>query len=150
MPISILGMQELANNLKKYGEVGNAALEAGLDSAAVVLRDAIQDRAPIDNTGKIKHPAYGNNGYVPLRKVRRSGFLYKSIVIQKLESKELADGAPTIRIGPSKGAYYGYFLEFGTAKMPKHPFVRPAYDMASGEALEAAKRAISNILSGDK
>jgi len=39
-----------------------------------------------------------------------------------------------------KGAWYWHFVEFGTVKMPAHPFIRPAFDAVKDEALNEFKR----------
>lgn len=52
-----------------------------------------------------------------------------------------------IMIGISRRAYYWKFLEFGTYKMSARPFVRPAFDSRSKDALtkfvDAARIAVS-------
>lgn len=48
--------------------------------------------------------------------------------------------------GPEKGAakvratkFYGLFHEFGTSKMPAHPFMRPAFDEHKNDVVELAR-----------
>jgi HK97 gp10 family phage protein len=41
-----------------------------------------------------------------------------------------------VRIGPDPDHFYGRFLETGTSKMAAQPFLRPALDTKSKEALD--------------
>lgn len=40
-----------------------------------------------------------------------------------------------VAIGPAKGFFYGFFLEFGTVKMGAQAFVRPAFDSGVARAV---------------
>lgn len=64
-----------------------------------------------------------------------------------------------VAIGPTKQGFYGSFLELGTATMAAQPFVRPALDEKSSEALQRlsddlwvslASRGISRSVSSDE
>ena len=46
-----------------------------------------------------------------------------------------------IAIGPSKGAFYGGFQEYGTSRHPAQPFARPAFDTL-------VQRAVRDISAG--
>ncbi len=43
--------------------------------------------------------------------------------------------ATTVVIGPARGFFYGYYLEFGTVKMGAQPFMRPAFDSQKDRTL---------------
>lgn len=45
----------------------------------------------------------------------------------------------TVAIGPVKGFFYGYYLEFGTVKMGARPFMRPAFDSQKDRTLALIK-----------
>lgn len=45
-------------------------------------------------------------------------------------------------------AFYGRFVEYGTARMPAHPFLRPAYEAKKAEALQAAQASFARSLGG--
>jgi HK97 gp10 family phage protein len=47
----------------------------------------------------------------------------------------LTGGEAYVGVSWQGNAFYGRFLEFGTAKMAARPFLRPAFDARSGEAL---------------
>ncbi len=74
-------------------------------------------------------------GYAP----KKTGTLKKSI---KIRNNKSARGITSFKIGPTndkkKGTdvFYGRFQEFGTSKMPAHPFMRPAYDESEKEVLD--------------
>jgi HK97 gp10 family phage protein len=46
-------------------------------------------------------------------------------------------GKRTRRIDP-RDAYYWFFVEFGTARTPARPFLRPAFDSLKDQAIAAA------------
>ncbi|HCU0624715.1 TPA: hypothetical protein OUF10_004715, partial [Enterobacter hormaechei] len=57
----------------------------------------------------------------------------------------------TMKANNPRNAFYWRFVEIGTANMPAHPFVRPAYDTREEEAASAAiarmNQAIDEVLS---
>ena len=66
------------------------------------------------------------------------------IVIDPLTDAELdradefvGDNAAVL-VGPERKFFYGYFLEYGTSKMPAQPFMRPAVDSKARPALSVA------------
>lgn len=65
------------------------------------------------------------------------------IVIDALTDAELDRGDlqgahAAVLIGPEKRFFYGYFLEFGTAKMGPQAFMRPAFDTKVRPAMTVA------------
>lgn len=56
---------------------------------------------------------------------------------------DIGEHAAAVAIGPSKDAFYGHFIEYGTAPHDNHPgtpakpFARPAFDEMKGEALKS-------------
>lgn len=46
---------------------------------------------------------------------------------------------PRVRIQPHPKLWYGRFQEYGTSKMPAHPFLRPALDAGKKEAVSIFK-----------
>ena len=72
-----------------------------------------------------------NRKYGPLRKSIR-----KSASTPRGQNNYTAE----VKVGPSNRAYYGRFLELGTSKMAAHPFLRPAFESKSQEALDIFRR----------
>ncbi len=63
------------------------------------------------------------------------GDLRRSIIVsQRLTAAAYAGAEPKadaeerVYIGPTAEGFYGFWLEFGTHKMPAEPFMRPAWD----------------------
>jgi len=59
-----------------------------------------------------------------------TGALKKSLKIRALKKRRYSHG---VMVATSEGwfkgdEFYGAFVEFGTSKMPPHPFMRPAFD----------------------
>jgi HK97 gp10 family phage protein len=62
-----------------------------------------------------------------------------------LAGRGLSDGGMTVYVGPaSPDGFYGHMIEFGTVNAPAYPFMRPAFDMAQGAALNA----VTTVLRG--
>ena len=79
-----------------------------------------------------------------------SGALARSITIRLMKSTTVAH--ERVRIGPAWAVYnkdkveYGRFSEFGTSRMPAHPFLRPALDAGRNEALRIFKAEMRKAL----
>lgn len=66
------------------------------------------------------------------------GNLRRSIVRKRLKGRkyaELTGGEAFVGVSWQGDAYYGRFLEFGTSTVAARPFLRPAFDARSAEAL---------------
>jgi len=66
------------------------------------------------------------------------GNLRKNIARVRLKGRKYASvtgGEAYVGVSWRGDAYYGRFLEFGTSRMPARPFLRPAFDARSNEAL---------------
>ncbi len=63
--------------------------------------------------------------------------------VRSLEGVRLAETEAAVAIGPEKGFFYGWFIEFGWVHHPQaRPFVRTAYEALKGSALEAIGRSL--------
>ncbi|MGF7429586.1 HK97 gp10 family phage protein [Thermoanaerobacterium thermosaccharolyticum] len=114
--VEVIGSKEILFKLRSLEEASSEILEKAASSAAEVVKDAASKKAP-----------------------RRTGKLARSMVYK---TKEKSKTGVEIVIGPDKDAFYGLFHEYGTSKMPAHPFLRPALD----ENGEKIKRTIANKL----
>lgn len=127
--VKIEGLSELGARMKTLtSDVNNRIARAATAAGAVVIRNAAQQKVPVD-----------------------SGNLKKNIIVKRLpkgESPLTSEHIVTVRKGKLtskqkssglKDAYYGSFVEYGTAKMPAQPFMRPAYDQNKEKAAEAIK-----------
>lgn len=134
--VRVAGLKELGERMKGVSEdvnrrIGRAAVAAG----AKVIADSARTKAPVD-----------------------TGNLRKNIITKRLppgESQLTSEYIVTVRKGKItkkqkdrgiKDAFYGRFVEFGTAKTPAQPFLRPAYDENKEKAVEAIKERIATRL----
>lgn len=123
LDIKVLGLDELARQLKTLPEkLAKNGLRAAVNAGAEVIRKDAANRAPVA-TGRLKKAIYkkqirekSNNNQQTFFVGARSGKKYR----QK-----------------NQDAYYWRFLEFGKAKMPAQPFLRPAFDTNKTRAVEA-------------
>lgn len=134
--VKVEGLRELGERMKGLSEdMNNRIARAATAAGAVVIRDAAKQKAPV-----------------------RTGNLKKNIIVKRLpkgESSLTSEHIVTVRKGKLtkkqqasglNDAFYAQFVEYGTAKMPAQPFLRPAYDQNKEKAVQAIKDRISKRL----
>jgi len=57
-------------------------------------------------------------------------------------------GSAAVAVGPAKGYFWGYFLEFGTVTARPYPFMRPAFDGNTTAALAGLSADLWRALAG--
>lgn len=121
MTFEIEGTGELEKQLEKIGKsLEDKRLEPIMLARAEKVRDRIIQKAPLGPTGNLRRS--------PIAKLlsRRAG--YPTTAIAGIDRK----------IAP-----HAHLVEFGTVKMPAHPFFRPAVDemrdVIMGEIREECK-----------
>lgn len=125
LDMKVEGLKELADKLRGMGpDLSRNALRAAVRAGASTVRAEAINMAPQD-TGRLRRAIY-------LKHIReKSGAhqqtFYVSVRAGKRYRKRELD------------AYYWRFVEFGTAKMAARPFMRPAFEVRKGDALEAIK-----------
>src|SRR5690606_30331566 len=138
--IKVEGLAELAKALKalpaEIAGKNGGPLRRAIGRAAVVIRDDARRRAPVD-TGNLRDniiavrkrkSPQGTEGYfVEVRRKRRK---YANTRANRRKKRA---GMSYETMGD---AYYGMFVELGTAKMPAQPFLRPAFESKKTEAVE--------------
>lgn len=129
------GTAELERLLRELGpkvarQAGRQALRAG----ARIIRDEAKRLVPV-RTGTLRRAIT-----VRARRVRRSDALGVSITVRQLTPP--AGG----RRKPVPANVYANFVEFGTAKAAAHPFLRPAFDAKSDDALREMIRVIRDAI----
>lgn len=115
--VEVIGKKEILNKLKAIdADLATKTLEQAAEAGAEIIEKAASQKAP-----------------------RKTGKLATSITH---EVKEPTRTGVEVAIGPNTKAFYGLFQEFGTSKMPAHPFLRPAFDENSSKV----KSSIANKL----
>lgn len=121
--VHIKGLAELRASLEqlKVGAAKNALVVATRKASKVVVAEA-RAQAPV---GDVPHKTYKGRTVAP-------GFLSRNIRAKVFYSR--TRGLARAEIGPSKEAFYGtQFLEVGTSKIPKRPWLVPAYEQKRSE-----------------
>lgn len=137
--VKVKGLSELKDALKQLPEnIAKNVLRGGVGAGAAVIRKEARAKAPV-STGPV------SAGHPP------PGTLKKSVYQKQI--RELSNAVrQTFYVGVRKGlkgkaaglgAYYARFVEFGTAKMPARPFLRPAWEAKKMEAIEAIRAYIA-------
>lgn len=139
----VTGFAEIDRNLREFPkQVQRRVIRASLTAGAKVIADEAARRVPVD-TGNLRHS-------VRVRSTARSG-VPKALVMAGHRSKVYKNGRSrkASKKNGNTPPYYAYYIEFGTAKMPAQPFMRPAMDYKNREALgviaDEMRRRISEI-----
>ncbi|MEI2341610.1 HK97-gp10 family putative phage morphogenesis protein [Priestia megaterium] len=112
MPVKSTGLAEFQAKLKKLASIekNEAIAEKALRKGAEILRTEIERRAP-RSTYKGKH-------------------LADHVIISNIVNGK-------IKVGFHKDFFYARFLEWGTSKMPAHPFIEPAFNAVKDKVIAA-------------
>lgn len=137
----VQGLRELSKKLSELGPaVGGKYLRSAAMSATLpVLREA-QARAPVNDRDYLKKTYKGR--YVS------PGFLKRNIARKSRLSRDKRFAY--VYIGPRPEAFYGtQFVELGTSKMAKNPWLEPAFRAKKDEVTrrlgEVLKRKIEQV-----
>ncbi len=123
-------------------EVSDKVVASAVRAGAAVVRKEAIARAPKRTDGKPKRLKTKKTG-VTLRalygaiveggsEVRYPGNLKKSI--RALRTRKTEHDV-TYLVGPTGRGFYGLFLEFGTSRQAKRPWLRPAFEATADRAL---------------
>lgn len=121
--------------LDRLAARAKASARQAAQAGAQVYHDEVRARVPVS----AKPHKSGKKTYTP-------GTLRRA-VYQAFVQDESGPGRATYRISWNKShAFYGRFVEFGTAKMAAKPFLRPAFDAAQPRAISAATAVLAASL----
>ena len=107
--IGVAGHQEMVKRLREMkNRMAARHLMKSVMPGAEIVRDAAAANAPRRQGAP-----------------RKAGHLADNIVI-KVQKRGKSQAI--VLVGPSADHFWGHFLEFGTAKMPAQPWLRPALE----------------------
>lgn len=131
--VSVSGLKDLGDRMKALSEDVNLKIgRAGVAAGAGLIARAAKAKAPI-LTGNLKKNIITKR--IPPGETNMTSEYIVTVRQGKLTQKQKAKGL--------QDAYYGRFVEHGTAKMAAKPFLRPAYDENKEKAVEAIKERIA-------
>ena len=145
MNLDFSGLEDIARDLETLSRAeNNKVLRDATRAGAEVLKEEVIDRAP-ERTGKLK-----KNVIVVTRKGRNKGEITSGVHIRGVNLRT-GNSDNTMKATDPRNAFYWRFVELGTANMPAHPFVRPAYDTREEEVAKVVfdrmNSAIDEVLS---
>ncbi|MWT61188.1 hypothetical protein GP939_24940 [Escherichia coli] len=133
------GLNDIAKDLEALSRAeNNKVLRDATRAGAEVLKEEVIARAPV-RTGKLK-----KNVVVLTRKSRRRGEISSGVHIRGVNPRT-GNSDNTMKANP-RNAFYWRFVEMGTANMPPHPFIRPAFDVRQEQATEFAIRRMNQAI----
>lgn len=135
--VKVEGLQELERRLRDFGpKVAANGLRSATYAGAKVFLNAARETAPV-RTGTLR-------AHLVTKRRRTPANLAKySVVVKgaKLTYSNTRLNRRLRRVGKKYQAdgpaFYGKFLEFGTAKMAARPFMRPAFNNNTDAAIAA-------------
>ncbi len=135
--VRIEGLSEFAAALREMPKnISRKYLRATVSAAGKVIRDEARVNVSKDNphvrTGTLRRAiALGRSN-----KRSKYGVEVFHVFVRQAMNKN-GRGTKTVKAYGKFDAYYWYFLEFGTSKMDKRPFMRPAFDTRKDDAIKA-------------
>ncbi len=135
--VEVHGLAELEKGLLALGEAAaGKALGAAMAAGMGVLRKEAQGRIPV---GGVPHYI----GSKAKGKLVQPGNLRKQLRTRRVRDEKYSKRTALTFSGLG---FYGMFLEFGTAKMPARPILRPAFDNAKERMLEKFKERLATSI----
>ena len=137
--ISVKGLTALKRTLEALpARIGEKVVRAGLRAAGQVMRKDAQSRVPVlKSPTKYRKPGTVKRAIV-IKRSRKDKFgVYIGIKLLKAKQIKAFKGGKVNKSAAQNpdDPFYGLFLEFGTAKLTKTPFLRPAFEAKKFEAL---------------
>lgn len=143
--LTTTGMPELARRFAKLEsdlkfKVAGASINAG---AQVIKKYAISF-AP----QSVRPHVLGRGS----KEIVQPGNLKRNIFVRKLKEPEnglTAEYVLSVRRGSGKAgkdAFYAGYVEFGTVKMPAHPFLSPAFQIGASDAVDAVRDQLAKLI----
>jgi HK97 gp10 family phage protein len=142
MTVDIKGLKELQNALNQLPlKIQGRPVRSAVNAAAKIVMDDARRRVPVE-TGQLRKAIYRGRS----RSMSSKGREVYVVSVRKGKAKyaNTAQNRRRNRVGKTyqtRGeAYYWRFLEFGTAKMPARPFLRPAFESQKQNAAMVMKQ----------
>lgn len=124
---NLIGFAEMAKRLRDLGpKVGRKHLRAATSKGAAVIRKKARELAPVD-TGEMRKD-------IQQKRDKTSGDNIASYSVYTRSGKRSRLSGKARNV--DKDSFYWKFQEFGTAKMPAQPFMRPAFESEKENAVD--------------
>lgn len=130
MQTEITGLGEAVRRLRELPQaLQEDALKRAVSAAAEVIRAEAELRAPryVGKVGR-NHPPPGT----------LKASIYKAAI-----PEECTATREVWKVDVRRRAYYAHMVEFGTVKMGKRPFMRPAFDAKQEDAAKVMRTKIA-------
>lgn len=139
--IYLSGFKELSDMLLALGgALGGEVLKRATYKCSTVIRDEAIKRAPED-TGRLKQFIGRSSGKITTGDSRYAATVLVGLVrLSKSRSRKIKG------LDLTEDAYYGKFVEFGTAYQAAQPFLRPAFDTQKEAFIEAMRVELWNLI----
>ena len=124
---NLIGFAEMAKRLRDLGpKVGRKHLRAATSKGAAVIKKKARELAPVD-TGEMRKD-------IQQKREKTAGDHIASFSVYTRSGKRSRLSGKARNV--DKDSFYWKFQEFGTAKMPAQPFMRPAFESEKENAVD--------------
>lgn len=125
-------LDDIIKTLEKLNDLTQKQVNVAARLGARFVQKKAKEKAPVSEDGSHGRP---------------KGFLKKNIKIKAEKTRE--KGKKVYSVGIHGSAWYGVFVEYGTKKIRKQPFLRPALDNHREEIekiiLESIARGVDKV-----
>lgn len=159
--VNITGLKELQEALQEaQPKQARLAMRIALSAGGGTVKNAMQQTAPVEVAGQ--HPGFLRDHIKVKTIVKNGGLTGTALVgptkdpypsrVGKLGTVTLKTGSGKLvsflsaKAGQVTAALVAKFLEFGTSKMSKHPFLTQAYESSKQDALDRIIRKLKDGL----
>jgi HK97 gp10 family phage protein len=147
--IKVDGLKELEKALMELPkEIQGRPLRSAVSGAAGLIAKRAKEKVPVGETGNLKSAIFRYRSRRNSATGRETFFV--GIRQGKAQYKDTALNRRKGRVGKKYNtqgeAYYWRFLEFGTAKMSKKPFLRPAFEENKQGAVDIMKERLRKAI----
>jgi HK97 gp10 family phage protein len=147
--IKVDGLKELEKALMELPkEIQGRPLRSAVSAAAGLIRDKAIEKAPLGKTGTLRKEIYRYRSRRNSAKGRETFFV--GVKQGTGVYKDTEENRRKKRVGKkykTQGkAYYWRFFEFGTIKMQKQPFLRPALENNKAGAVDIMKERLRKAI----
>jgi HK97 gp10 family phage protein len=136
--IKVTGLKEIERVLQRLpARLGEKVIRAALRAGAQVIRKDAQSKVPILKAPDKRRKPGTVKKAITIKRSKQDKFgVYLGVKgLSKDDKHVFKNNKGTKAANNPDDPFYWFFLEFGTAKMPAKPFLRPAFEARKFEAL---------------
>jgi HK97 gp10 family phage protein len=137
---SIQKIEKSLNRIQKHIEGGKLDMLV-LDGAERMLQ-IVKSQCPVDS-GKLRNSLYIDK---PGGRTGKNEDSEVSGSVRGAPGRQSHLSVENLYCRIATNVHYAWFVEFGTARMPAQPFMRPAFDVAARPMVDTVRSALTDLV----